>query len=122
VAHSEVPHIKAVMKEALSLHESLRQTGGKMIFELRPAVAWDKGMAIHWILDELGLGDKTVLPVYIGDDLTDEDAFRELRHQGLTILVREENRPTLAHYAVENPLEVQLFLRELVALGAQQEM
>jgi trehalose-phosphatase len=90
-----------------------------MIFELRPALAWDKGMAIHWLLHELSLEDEKVLPLYIGDDLTDEDAFRELRQRGLTILVRDESRPTLAHYAVETPSEVQVFLRKLTALFAE---
>lgn len=118
-APCEVPQIEAVVDEALALHGNLRRTGGKMIFELRPALAWDKGMAIHWLLHELSLEDEKVLPLYIGDDLTDEDAFRELRQRGLTILVRDESRPTLAHYAVETPSEVQVFLRKLTALFAE---
>jgi trehalose-phosphatase len=54
----------------------LRRTGGKKIHELRPDIDWDKGRAVTWLLGELGLGDPDVLPIYVGDDETDEDAFR----------------------------------------------
>ena len=113
---AEVPGIEAAVDDVLSEHEDLRKTGGKKIFELRPDIDWDKGKAITWILKQLGLDDERVLPFYIGDDLTDEDAFRELREQGVGILVRDENRPTLARYAVESPEEVRLFLHRFEQL------
>jgi trehalose 6-phosphate phosphatase len=113
VDDAEVPAVEAAVDEVLAAHEDLRKTGGKKIFELRPDIEWDKGKAITWILQQLGLDGEDVLPFYLGDDLTDEDAFRELREKGITILVRDENRPTLAHYAVENPEEVRLFLHML---------
>jgi trehalose-phosphatase len=114
VDDAEVPAVETAVDEVLAAHEDLRKTGGKMIFELRPDIEWDKGKAITWILQQLGLDGEDVLPFYLGDDLTDEDAFRELREKGITILVRDESRPTLAHYAVENPEEVRLFLHMLV--------
>lgn len=113
VADGQVSAVEAVVDEVLAEHENLRKTGGKKIFELRPDIAWDKGKAIAWMLKELGLHRDNVLPVYIGDDLTDEDAFRELRQRGLAILVRDENRPTFAHYALENPEEVGVLLETL---------
>jgi len=94
----------------------LRRTGGKKIFELRPAFDWDKGKAVAWLLEQLGLKGPGVLPLYCGDDQTDEDAFRELAERGIGILVREEERPTHARYALENPEEVQLFLERLAGL------
>ena len=51
---------------------------------------WDKGKALTHLLDALGLDDNSnVLPMYLGDDQTDEDAFRvlRLRSDGLGILV-----------------------------------
>ncbi len=113
VDDGQVPGVEAAVDEVLAAHEDLRKTGGKKIFELRPDIEWDKGKAITWILQQLGLNDEDVLPFYLGDDLTDEDAFRELREKGITILVKDENRPTVAHYAVENPEEVRLFLHML---------
>jgi trehalose-phosphatase len=56
-----------------------------------------------------------VLPLYIGDDLTDEDAFSALRDRGVGIVVRDEARPTQASYALEDPAEVGAFLEGLLA-------
>lgn len=45
--------------------------------EIRPSIKWDKGCALEYLLDTLGFSDSTnVLPLYIGDDRTDEDAFK----------------------------------------------
>jgi trehalose 6-phosphate phosphatase len=113
VAESQVAKVESTVDDVLSAHENLRKTGGKKIFELRPDIEWDKGKAINWILQKLNLDREDVLPFYIGDDLTDEDAFRELRQEGITVLVRDETRPTLAHYALDNTEDVRLFLQIL---------
>lgn len=45
--------------------------------EIRPPVEWDKGRAIEYLLESLDLnGHCNILPLYIGDDDTDEDAFK----------------------------------------------
>ena len=47
------------------------------VMEIRPSIKWDKGYALEYLLDTLGFGDSSdVLPLYIGDDRTDEDAFK----------------------------------------------
>jgi trehalose-phosphatase len=56
-----------------------RITSGKKVMEVRPLNAWNKGDAVSWILEHLGEGRT---PVYIGDDVTDEDAFRVLKGRG----------------------------------------
>lgn len=49
----------------------------QQVMEIRPSIKWDKGHALEYLLDTLGFGNSTdVLPLYIGDDLTDEDAFQ----------------------------------------------
>ena len=53
----------------------LRKGLGKKVFELRPASEWHKGKAVVWLLEALGLAGSDALPVYLGDDVTDEDAF-----------------------------------------------
>lgn len=47
------------------------------VFEIRPTIKWNKGNALEYLLDTLGFADSSdVLPIYIGDDRTDEDAFK----------------------------------------------
>ena len=92
---------------------ALRKSEGKCVFELRPDVAWDKGSAVLYLLDMLRARDQAggadapeswyrgVLPVYVGDDTTDEDAFRALsRYDAVSVLVApkaEAERPRLTH-------------------------
>jgi len=59
---------------------------GKKVLEIRPNVPWDKGRGVLELLRRT-CGRRACYPVYIGDDLTDEDAFRVLRGRGLTIRV-----------------------------------
>ena len=81
-----------------------------------PAIDWDKGKAALWLLENLGLKHGKVRPIYIGDDRTDEDAFRALEQRGVGILVSEEPRATAANYSLKDPSEVERFLRELALL------
>jgi trehalose-phosphatase len=55
-----------------------------------------------------------VLPVYLGDDLTDESAFRILADDGLGILVGDHGEPTAAQYHLENVAEVKKFLHHVL--------
>jgi trehalose-phosphatase len=108
---ADVPAVEAAVDRALARHAGLRKTGGKKIFELRPDVDWDKGRAVLWLIAELGL--EAALPVYIGDDLTDEDAFRALAGRGLGIAVQETPQPTAAAYTLRDPGEVRTLLAGL---------
>jgi alpha,alpha-trehalase len=112
VAAERVAAVEAAVVQALRQSEGLRMTGGKKIFELRPAIDWDKGKAVLFLLEKLGLG-QSAFPLYLGDDLTDEDAFRALQGKGIGIYVGEESRPTAAAFRLANPQEVQLFLEDL---------
>jgi trehalose 6-phosphate phosphatase len=119
VSDDLVPVVDAVMDDVAAAHPGLRRTGGKKVFELRPNVEWNKGRALQWLLEELRLGSDA-LPIYVGDDETDEDAFRVVRQRGLGIVVRGEgdDRPTQAGYALRDTDEVRLFLELLIDLGS----
>ena len=67
----------------------------------------DKGYAVRTILDELGPG---AVAAYLGDDLTDEDAFAAIKGRGLAALVRAEPRPTMADIRLRPPDELLAFL------------
>ena len=116
-AEAEVPGIERVVEEVIAGHPGLRKGHGKKVFELRPALDWDKGRALLWLLDELGLDRSGAVPVYVGDDVTDEDAFRELAGgRGIGVLVAEEPRPTAASYSLRDPGEVRELLERLERL------
>lgn len=73
--------------------------------EVRPR-GIDKGRAVIQLVEEMG---KAAAVAYLGDDLTDEDAFRALGDAGLTVLVRSEPRPTAARIRLEPPGELLRF-------------
>jgi trehalose-phosphatase len=110
---ADVPALDAAVERALARHAGLRRTAGKKIFELRPDVDWDKGHAVLWLIQALGLQD--CLPVYIGDDLTDEDAFRALEGKGVGICVQEAPRPTAAQHVLPDTAAVRRLLETLAA-------
>ncbi len=76
VAENERAYVLAAVEAALADFPSLRLKPGKRVYEIHPAIDWDKGRAVLWLLD--AMDRKDVIPVYIGDDITDEDAFRAL--------------------------------------------
>ncbi|MFU8890672.1 MAG: trehalose-phosphatase [Anaerosomatales bacterium] len=102
VADGDVPAVERAVDEVLSHHLELRKTGGKKVFELRPDIDWDKGRALMWVLEALGMDDGRHAPVYVGDDLTDEDAFAVVRGDGLAVVVGSDERTTLAEYRVRD--------------------
>jgi trehalose 6-phosphate phosphatase len=69
----------------------------------------DKGNAVNDILGEV---DGSAAVAYLGDDQTDEDAFRALKGKGLAVLIRPEFRPTDADVWLQPPAELIEFLEE----------
>jgi trehalose-phosphatase len=112
---SDFPKLEREVSEIAARHRKLRRIDGKKVYELLPNIDWDKGKAVLWLLEKLGLERRNAHPIYIGDDRTDEDAFRALEQRGVGILVSEQPRPTAARYSLRNPTEVERFLHELVA-------
>jgi trehalose 6-phosphate phosphatase len=115
VAESQAAAVEQAFDAVLGEVEGLRRTAGKKVFEMRPQLEWHKGKAVLWLLGELGLDRTDVLPVYIGDDETDEDAFAALAGRGLGILVADRPQKTQAEYRLESPDAVGEFLRRLIA-------
>jgi trehalose-phosphatase len=114
VNESDFPELERAVSEVAVRHRELRTMEGKKVYELLPNMDWDKGKAVLWLLEDLGLERPN--PIYIGDDRTDEDAFRALEQHGVGILVSEEPRATAASYSLKDPAEVERFLRELALL------
>lgn len=106
-------HVEDIVREVSAELPGLRLERGKAVFEVYPDVAWDKGAAVGWLLRATPLAEG--VPVYIGDDLTDETAFAALAHRGVGIIVSEDDRPTAARFRLRNPSEVAQFLAGLLA-------
>jgi len=107
--------VQRAVNEVAAQHLELRLLVGKKVYELQPEIDWNKGKALLWLLEVIGSEPREIFPIYVGDDLTDEDAFRAVKQCGLGIVVSEEPRPTAAHYALKTPAEVDRFLHEIVA-------
>ncbi|KAL0730903.1 hypothetical protein Bca4012_026997 [Brassica carinata] len=99
-------------------YPKLRLTHGRKVLEIRPVIDWDKGKAVTFLLESLGLNNcEDVLPIYVGDDLTDEDAFKVLRdgpNHGYGVLVSAVPKDSNAFYSLRDPSEVMEFLKSLV--------
>jgi trehalose 6-phosphate phosphatase len=111
VNENDAFRVALAMDAVAARHPELRGIDGKKVYELLPRIEWDKGKAVMWLLEALGLERENVRPIYIGDDNTDEDAFRAIDKHGVAILVSEQPQPTTARYSLKNPAEVERFLR-----------
>jgi trehalose 6-phosphate phosphatase len=97
VAPAERDEVGEVVERLLSEHpDELKVTPGKMVYELQPRIEWDKGRAVLHLLEVLQLDRDDVVPMYFGDDITDEHAFEALAGRGLGIFVGDPGDPEVA--------------------------
>jgi len=97
----------------------IRVTSGKKVWEVRPPIDWHKGKAVAAITREIKtlLKLEPILTIYLGDDTTDEDAFRVIhRPEGWSIFVGGENPSSSADYFLNSTIEVENFLSRLLEL------
>jgi trehalose 6-phosphate phosphatase len=120
VSERERPRIKEVVDAVLAEHsDELKVTPGKMVYELQPKLDWDKGEAVLYLLQALGLDSEAVVPLYLGDDITDEHAFEALAGRGIGIFVGNADDPevvgrtTAADFVLDSTQEVERFLDTL---------
>ncbi len=96
------------LAQVLAAQHDLSIQHGKMLFELRPGGA-DKGSAVERLMQSAPMHGGT--PIFIGDDVTDEEGFASAaRLGGAGILVGPE-RSTLAAYRLEQVADVRHYLR-----------
>lgn len=101
--------VKDIVKDTVRpyvLSKEVRISSGKMVLEVRPAVELDKGKTVLYLLAR----KKRALPVYIGDDVTDRDAFRAIRGKGISIFVGRPKRGIVADYFLRSPKDVTTLL------------
>ncbi|XP_065006684.1 probable trehalose-phosphate phosphatase 2 isoform X3 [Musa acuminata AAA Group] len=111
------PEVAQRVVNLLKDYPRLRVTHGRKVLEIRPVIDWNKGKAVEFLLESLGLSNREdVLSIYVGDDRTDEDAFEVLResNRGYGILVSSIPKETNAVYSLRDTSEVMKFLKSLV--------
>lgn len=114
--------VEEIVKSVIDNYHNLKMTRGKMVFEVKLNLPWNKGRAVMWLLEAVGRDSMSPLLakkeeddsaeddlppviVYAGDDRTDEDAFEALKPYptAITILVSEDPaRPTSALWRVHD--------------------
>ncbi|WP_255190924.1 trehalose-phosphatase [Natronobeatus ordinarius] len=95
--------------------DALDLSRGKRVLELGPSVPWGKGDAIELLQERRSDGAYTI---YVGDDVTDESAFRAVEPDGLGVRVGDD-RPTAASCRVASPTAVATLLRWLATVGVE---
>ncbi|MFN2395678.1 MAG: trehalose-phosphatase [Bacteroidales bacterium] len=106
-----------LVEKMLEKYPGHKKGEGKKIVEIKPDIDWHKGKAVEWILDALELSDKEdIIPMFIGDDITDEDGFKALKDKGIGILVGGHGQKTAAEYALKNVFQVREFFNRLISI------
>jgi len=108
---------KRIEKQTRALFEPLAKTDGLALLEFEAGLELragrDKGEAVKALLEESGNGGKNPA-AYLGDDLTDEAAFRAIKGRGLGVLVTRRPQSTAADIQFRPPVELREFLRRWI--------
>lgn len=118
VDKKDIQGLKLIFDKTVSVYsakDKIRVKAGKMVFEIQPPVAWNKGKAALWLLARQSFalkGKPDVIPLYIGDDVTDEDAFKAFENRGITVYVGE-SAGSNAKYYLKNTEEVFTLLKDI---------
>lgn len=120
VDKKNIPAVKNIFYAATLIYELrniITVKTGKMALEIRPPTAWDKGKVVLWLLGRrlfvMRNKKMKVLPIYIGDDTTDEDAFEALKDKGITIFVGKPKK-TQAQFYLKDHEDVARFLEAIL--------
>lgn len=99
---------QAVQAELQQWKDRWKMASGKMVLEIRPNMDFNKGKAVSELIKIFP--SLNLLSIYLGDDQTDEDAFRVVKKQGLSVFVGPGTSPSQADFYLQNPEEVKEFL------------
>ncbi|MFC6941081.1 trehalose-phosphatase [Salinirubellus sp. GCM10025818] len=113
VPEEHVPRVVGTVEEAVDGADGLRVSEGREIREIRPAVEWDKGRVMELLAATAPDGWRVM---YVGDDTTDEDAFRAIQPDGVGVHVtssEHDDVETDADYRLDGQADVPRFLEWL---------
>jgi len=118
--------VKTIFHNAVAhyiISNKIKIRPGKKVLEIRPSLEWDKGKVVLWLLARLRfvLSREPYFPIYIGDDATDDDAFRALKDKGLTVFVGDPGN-SHAKYYLRNTQEVAEFLKQILKIKTDEDI
>ncbi|NOR57259.1 MAG: trehalose-phosphatase, partial [Sulfurimonas sp.] len=119
VSEGEAYLVENAADEVVKKHPNVRKSYGKKVYELQPDLEWNKGKALEWLMEALHIEKKGSMIFYIGDDITDEDAFSAIKTYGTGILVGSDNRNTGAQYKLSDTDQTLHFL-EILSSSVEQ--
>ena len=111
------PLVEKVVRATATDFPELALKTGKKVLEFVPDLDWDKGKAVEYILATTGLDRDSAYPIFLGDDVTDEDAFRAIDDWGCGIAVGLDGPPdTYAYFILDDVDAVGRFLDALASV------
>jgi len=114
----DLQFIERTVNEIIQKYDKLRLLKGKKVFEILPNIDWDKGKAVRWIMGALEIPWDKTSTFYIGDDTTDEYAFRTVITRGTAILVTNDpSKPSVADFQLNSPKEVKKFFERVITIS-----
>jgi len=103
------PNILRIVNEEINLWKNnWRIISGKMVLEIRPRTNFNKGKTVKELLKKFPKSNS--LAIYLGDDKTDDDAFRVLKQNGISVFIGPSETHSSAEFFLHDPDEVQEFL------------
>ena len=117
----DLKFVEETVNSIIQKYDELRLLKGKKVYEILPNIDWDKGKAIRWIMNALEIPWQTTSAFYIGDDTTDEYAFRTIITRGTAIMVTDEPlNPSTADFQLNSPKEVKKFFEQVITISNKQ--
>ncbi len=118
---TDLQFIEETVNNIIKKYDELKLLKGKKVFEILPNIDWDKGKAIRWIMNALEIPWETTSAFYIGDDTTDEYAFRTIITRGTAIMVTDEHlQQSTADFQLNSPKEVKKFFEQVITISNKQ--
>lgn len=119
VAEGQTDEVRSIVERITRIavmKGTIQVTSGKKVYEVTPAIAWHKGKVIDLLFKEhtKRAGTGIALPVFLGDDVSDQEAFNTVdKRNGISIFVGKERTKSGARYFLKAPTEVEEFLERL---------
>lgn len=120
VTREDLPLLQSILAEITNpfiVRGKIKISSGKKVYEMKPPVQWDKGRVVLWLLArwQFARGESSIFPIYIGDDVSDEDAFKVLKNKGLTVFIGESSASEASYY-LKSTEQVIEFVKRILEL------